>query len=159
MTPGYGLERALKGLAEGGSSDFGTEGGCLCGAVRFRVTSVPLAVSRCHCRTCRRAVGSAGVTWTIFRREDFLLLRGQPARYRSSEQATRTFCGVCGTSLSYEPAAATGQIELTTASFDEPGQFSPTREVWLDHRVAWEPMDPSLVHFSRGSTGKGADDA
>jgi hypothetical protein len=140
-------------------SDVGSEGGCLCGAVRFRVTSAPLAVSRCHCRACRRAVGSAGVTWTIFKREDFLLLRGQPTRYRFSEQATRTFCSVCGTSLSYEPSTAAGQIELTTASFDEPERFSPTREVWLDHRIAWEPLDPSLVHFSRGSTENGASDA
>lgn len=39
------------------------EGGCLCGAVRYRVTGKPYHVTHCHCSMCRRASGAPLVTW------------------------------------------------------------------------------------------------
>jgi hypothetical protein len=35
------------------------EGGCACGAVRYRLTSDPLIAHRCHCLNCQRQTGSA----------------------------------------------------------------------------------------------------
>src|SRR6185369_3495947 len=92
------------------------DGGCLCGAVRFRVSGPPLALSRCHCRSCRLATGSAGVAWAIFKRTGFALLQGDLVRYRSSPHAVRTFCGICGTSVSYEPTDSPENIELTAST-------------------------------------------
>jgi hypothetical protein len=37
------------------------EGGCACGAVRYRLASRPLIVPCCHCRWCQRETGSAFV--------------------------------------------------------------------------------------------------
>ena len=37
------------------------EGGCACGAVRYRLTSAPMFVHCCHCRDCQRQTGSAFV--------------------------------------------------------------------------------------------------
>lgn len=128
------------------------EGGCLCGAVRFRVTGQPLALSRCHCESCRRAVGSAGVGWSIFRREEVTVVRGSLAQYRSSAQALRTFCGVCGTSISYESNDAPAQVALATATFDEPERLPPSREVWLEHKLSWELLNQSLTSYMRGSS-------
>ncbi len=41
-------------------------GGCLCGAVRYRVTGEPEATSHCHCYSCRRATGGPTLAWVIF---------------------------------------------------------------------------------------------
>ena len=41
--------------------------------------------------------------------------------------------------------------DITTATIDQPARFPPTREVWVDHKIAWEPLDPNLRHFARGS--------
>src|SRR5439155_7686682 len=35
------------------------EGGCACGAVRYRLTAEPLIVHACHCRDCQRLSGGA----------------------------------------------------------------------------------------------------
>ena len=48
-----------------------TEGGCLCGAIRYRVIAEPIARSICHCLSCRRASGAPSVAWAVFRPEDF----------------------------------------------------------------------------------------
>ena len=128
------------------------DGGCFCGAVRFRVTGSPLALSRCHCRSCRLAAGSAGVAWAVFKRTDFALLQGDLVRYRSSPEAVRTFCGTCGTSVSYEPTDHPANIELTASTFDQPNHFAPAREVWVSHCLAWEQLDHSLPRFAEGSS-------
>ena len=128
------------------------EGGCLCGAIRFRTSDIPLALSRCHCRSCRLAVGSAGVAWAIFRRTDFALLQGTLVHYRSSPDAVRTFCGNCGTSISYEPIDNPENIEITSSTFDEPSRFAPTREVWVSHRLIWEQLDRALPQFPEGGS-------
>ena len=31
------------------------EGGCLCGAIRYKVTGPALDAGSCHCRSCRKA--------------------------------------------------------------------------------------------------------
>jgi hypothetical protein len=38
------------------------EGGCLCGAVRYRVAAEPLAALACHCRDCQYVSGPGGPT-------------------------------------------------------------------------------------------------
>ena len=35
------------------------EGGCTCGAVRYRMTSRPMFVHCCHCRWCQRETGAS----------------------------------------------------------------------------------------------------
>ena len=39
------------------------EGGCLCGAVRYRISGSPLSSVNCHCESCRRASGAPAVAW------------------------------------------------------------------------------------------------
>lgn len=41
------------------SDAFPAEGGCDCGAVRYRMATSPLFVHCCHCRWCQRESGSA----------------------------------------------------------------------------------------------------
>jgi len=36
-------------------------GGCLCGAVRYRLEARPLAIDACHCNDCRKLTGAANL--------------------------------------------------------------------------------------------------
>jgi hypothetical protein len=128
-----------------------SEGGCLCGAIRYRVTGEPRSSSVCFCRSCRLAGGSPSVAWFVVSVKDFELLRGQPAGYRSSPPVMRAFCPRCGTPLSYRHADAPDLIELTTATLDDPARFPPTREIWHSEKVGWAASDPAIAHFPKES--------
>jgi hypothetical protein len=103
------------------------EGRCLCGAVRYRVDGVPLAAGICHCNSCRRASGAPTVAWVVVRSSGFKILMGQPVTFNSSPSVAGTFCGECGTPLTYQHDESLDSIDITTATFDFPEQFAPTR--------------------------------
>ena len=127
------------------------EGGCLCGAVRFRVKGAPISSSVCHCRSCRLAGGAPAVAWVVFANDRFELLQGHPATHRSSKPVRRSFCSRCGTPLSYRHDERPDLIELTTATLDHPELFPPACEIWLEHHLAWEAVNPQLPHHRHGT--------
>ena len=134
------------------------QGGCLCNSIRYRFTGIPLAQSLCHCRSCRLASGAPSVAWIVVKRSDFAFLSGDPVQFRSSPSVVRTFCGKCGTPLTYQHDESPDTIDVTTATLEAPEAFPPNREIWLEHKIAWEPLDENLQHFQRGSS-EGSPDA
>jgi len=91
------------------------EGGCLCGAIRYRVTSAPTALVVCHCRSCRLSSGAPSLAWAIFRAADFAFTRGAPAMFASSPGVERGFCSRCGTTLTYSGSDRTNVADVTKA--------------------------------------------
>jgi hypothetical protein len=54
------------------------EGGCACGAVRYRMTARPMFVHCCHCLDCQKQTGSAFVLNGIVETDRIVLLQGEP---------------------------------------------------------------------------------
>lgn len=129
------------------------EGGCLCGAIRYRATAPPVSRSICHCRSCRRASGAPSVAWSTFHVNSLVFRRGVPMRFMSSGEVVRTFCGDCGTPLTYRHAQDTDTIDVTTGSLDAPEQFPPTREIWIEHKLPWERLSEATRHYPRSGDG------
>jgi hypothetical protein len=138
-------------------SDNGPQGGCLCGTIRYRITGLPVAQSLCHCRSCRLAAGAPSVAWIVVRRSEFMIVTGEPVRFRSSPSVVRTFCGKCGTPLTYQNDDSPGTIDVTTATLDLPEAFPPTREIWLEHKLAWERANENMQQFPRSSSKRSSD--
>ena len=118
------------------------DGGCLCGAVRYRFSGTPSSSDNCHCRSCRRASGAPVVAWITVRRSELGVLSGTPAVFHSSPGVTRQFCSRCGTALTYQSERRPDTIDITTASLDDPEAYPPTTEVWLEDRLSWQPTSP-----------------
>ena len=112
-------------------------GGCYCGEVRFRAGGPVLFQANCHCANCRRAAGAQSVAWITVKPAEFVWEKGEPKRYQTETGACRTFCGTCGTSLTYENAERPNEIDITTGSLDEPEQFPPNRDVFPDEKLSW----------------------
>lgn len=132
------------------------EGGCRCGAVRYRAKAPPHATTLCHCRSCRLGAGAPSQAWVIFREQDVAVVAGELAVYESSPGVERGFCRRCGTSLTYTRANRPGFFDVTTASLDDPDAFPPSREIWTRERLSWVPENrdlPQLEEFSSSPPG------
>ena len=132
-------------------SEVELEGGCLCGAVRYRVAGAPTATSHCHCDSCRRAAGAPTLAWAIFPEDKVKIVRGTLAIFASSPGVERGFCARCGTSLSYTRANRPGLFDVTTASLDDPEALPPAKEIWTEERLSWITPDPALPQYPRTS--------
>lgn len=126
-------------------------GGCLCGAVRYRVTGPARATSLCHCDSCRRATGGPSLAWAIFDEDKVEIVAGELAIYASSPGVERGFCARCGTSLTYRRANRPGLFDVTTASLDDPEAFPPVKEIWTEERLSWQAANPALPQFAQFS--------
>jgi hypothetical protein len=54
------------------------DGGCACGALRYRLASEPMFVHCCHCRNCQRQTGSAFVVNLLIEADRIEVLSGTP---------------------------------------------------------------------------------
>lgn len=97
-------------------------GGCSCGAMRYESDALPFHETICHCSVCRRAAGAPMVAWFSVPRAQLRWLHGEPARYASSADATRTICARCGTPLTFEDSRYPDEIDVTVCSLDDAGQ-------------------------------------
>ncbi len=116
----------------------GRTGGCQCGAVRYRIDQTPEYPSLCHCRMCQKAGGAPFMAFFSVEKANFVLTRGAPAIFRSSEIAERGFCSVCGTPLTY---AMDGRdhVSLTIGSLDQPADVAPTEQLGVESMLPWFP--------------------
>jgi hypothetical protein len=104
------------------------EGGCLCGAVRYRTLGEPLRVTICHCRFCQRFTGSAFLVEPIFRRQDVVLSGAEPRVYdhrsdSSGKRVSLNFCGRCSTTLFLDLERFPDIYGLCGGTFDDPDWF------------------------------------
>lgn len=113
------------------------EGGCRCGAIRYRIDGEPLSAGYCHCRMCQRAAGAPVVAWVAFRRDDFRFVRGRPEAVAASNRAVRRVCAECGAALTFEYAAHTETVDVTIASLDDPNATEPVYRIWSAPRLPW----------------------
>ena len=113
------------------------QGGCFCGKLRYRTTCEPIHSTMCHCANCRRASGGQVVAWLTFPSQCFSLVQREPVEYRSPTGAVWSFCGNCGTTLTYLGASRQDEIDVTTGSADEPEAFPPKEQVNVDEKLSW----------------------
>ena len=126
------------------------EGGCLCGAIRYRLTGPSLFVSQCCCKDCQKATGT-GHTTIVGIHKDQLAIEGAPATYtntgESGGRVTRHFCGACAGRL-YTSGDLPGDVIMVQAgSLDDPGAIAPQSVIYLKDAVNWDHFDPALPKY------------
>ena len=113
------------------------EGGCLCGALRYRVSTSPIDSGYCHCRMCQRNTGAPVVAYVIFPDYGFIWTQGQPRLFASSTEGRRLFCGNCGTFVVFRHVDYPNEISVNTATLDDPSLAPPLRHIHVESKLPW----------------------
>ena len=121
------------------------EGGCLCGAVRFKAEGEPINVRLCHCRNCQKAMGSPFFARALFE-QSAITVQGETACYPSSDQLDRVFCPRCGTRLFAWRKLGT-RAGVALAAFDDRNAFAPTAHMWVSEKMDWVRLDDGLPQY------------
>jgi hypothetical protein len=119
------------------------EGGCLCGAVRFRCEGEPVNVRVCHCRNCQKAMGSPFFARALFE-QSAITIEGETARYPTSDHLDRVFCPRCGTRLFSWRKLGHTRAGVALAAFDDRNAFAPTEHMWVTEKIDWVRLDDGL---------------
>ena len=126
------------------------EGGCSCGAIRYRLTSDPLFTHCCHCLNCQRQTGSAFVVNLLIEADRVELLTGDPQRVdvpRDDGSAQRVFrcptCQVAVFSLYTRP-----DVRFVRAgTLDEPRGVEPDVHIFTRSKVGWVRLPETTPAF------------
>lgn len=139
--------------------DANQEGGCSCGAVRYRLLDVPLFVHCCHCTWCQRESGSAFAVNVLIEASKVALLKGRVRKDKlpSPSGAGQLFsrCSDCGGTLWSNYGAAGEAIHFVRGgTLDDPAAAAPTIHIFTDSKQPWvalPPDVPSVAEFYRRS--------
>jgi hypothetical protein len=113
------------------------KGSCQCGAIRFQVEGDPKWISHCHCADCRRATGAAVSTYVGVERKHAKFSSGTPSRYASSKGVKRSFCGDCGTPISYEGERWPSEIHFFVGLFERAEDLVPRGHAYAAEKLPW----------------------
>jgi len=123
------------------------EGGCRCGALRFRVTAAPMITSACHCTGCQRMTGGAYSLTATIPAAGFALLSGDPAvGGLRGPQVHHHHCSAC---MSWVYTTAEGMdffVNVRATMLDDARWFEPFLECWTSEALPWALIGTPRTH-------------
>jgi hypothetical protein len=126
------------------------EGGCSCGAVRYRLTSAPLFVHCCHCLNCQRQTGSAFVINLLIETDRVELLAGEPQPVdvpRDDGSMQRIYrCPTCEVAL-YSQYTYPEVRFVRAGTLDDPRGITPDVHIFTKSKVDWVVLPESVPAF------------
>ncbi|MBK8321469.1 MAG: GFA family protein [Betaproteobacteria bacterium] len=118
------------------------EGGCDCGAVRYRLLAKPLFVHCCHCRWCQRESGSAFALNALIESERLERLAGEPEMVRTPSESGygQLFarCPACRVALwSHYAGAGPAAAFVRVGTLDDPDRWPPDIHIFTRSKQPW----------------------
>ena len=117
------------------------EGGCQCGAIRYRCTAPPYVQYTCHCRACQRLTSSAFATAIQVPAEAFSIQEGTVlTRDRTADSGNRlttAFCGTCGSVLYSANSARPRLRSIYVGTLDTAADVDVSAHIWTKMRWPW----------------------
>jgi hypothetical protein len=140
-----------------GSAAF--EGGCVCRAVRYRMTSRPLFVHCCHCRWCQRESGAAFGLNALIEADRVEVLQGEvvmiatPSNSGKGQKVAR--CPTCHVALWSNYAGAGDALRFVrVGTLDDPDQCPPDIHIFTASKQPWVVLPtttPAVAEYYKAS--------
>ena len=130
------------------------EGGCLCGAVRYRVTGEPRTAFVCHCTFCQRSSGSAFQVLAFFPKGNVEFIGAAPSTYEHQSpihgrMLRPQFCARCGSRVGMTAQRASDFQLICGGSFDDPNWFRVQAHIFIDSAVDWMTFPPDVRCYAQ----------
>jgi hypothetical protein len=123
------------------------EGGCNCGAVRYKVLDAFLYAANCHCSQCRAATGSAYKPFAGIERSKVTIAHGLEHLSVIGEPDTNdTRCGLCGCFL-YSVVRGGDYIHVAMGSLRDDPTIRPTHHIFVGSKATWETIHDDLPQY------------
>ncbi|MDP1553870.1 MAG: GFA family protein [Hyphomonas sp.] len=118
------------------------EGGCTCGAVRYRLNRAPMITHCCHCTWCQRETGSAFVINAVIESAEVELLAGAPKVILTPSNSGRgqliARCPACQVAVwSHYPTAGEAAAFIRVGTLDDKSAIAPDVHIFRSSAVAW----------------------
>lgn len=127
------------------------EGGCACGAVRYRLRSGPMFVNCCHCSDCQRQVGSAFVINAMIETDRIEILSGEIAPTALPTDSGRPHdvhrCTACGTTLWSDYGRRKVMSFLRATTLDDRDALRPDAHIFTRSKLPWVILPPDVPAF------------
>jgi hypothetical protein len=126
------------------------EGGCSCGAVRYRLRSEPMFVHCCHCLNCQRQTGSAFVINLLIETGRVEVVAGDPQPVevpRDDGSQQRIFrCPACQVAVYSEYTRPEVRF-VRCGTLDDPAQASPNVHIFTRSKMPWVELPETVPAF------------
>jgi hypothetical protein len=129
------------------------EGGCYCGAIRFKAEGDPLFKGQCHCRECQYIAGGSPNIVMGMPGSGFAYTKGSAKPFRRSDlenPVTREFCPECGTHLLSKAPGLPGAVLLKVGTLDDPSVFgAPQVAIFTIDKQSFHHVPEGVAVFER----------
>jgi hypothetical protein len=127
------------------------EGGCSCGAVRYRLTSAPMFVHCCHCKDCQRQTGSAFVLNALIETDRIERLSGDPVAVRMPTDSGGIHdiyrCPACQIAVWSDYGGRPHVRFVRVGTLDEPSALPPDVHIFARSKAPWVGLPPDAKVF------------
>jgi hypothetical protein len=130
--------------------DSNLEGGCACGALRYRLTSEPLFVHCCHCLNCQRQTGSAFVINLLIEADRVQLLAGEaePVAVPRDDGSEQTIWRCPSCQIAVFSQYSSPRVRFVRAgTLDDPSAVAPDVHIFTRSKLPWVTLPDSVPAF------------
>ena len=128
------------------------DGGCYCGALRYKVTGDALFKGQCHCRECQYISGGSPNVCLAIPHAGFEYTKGEPKQFKRSDletPVTRDFCAECGTHICARPPSIPGVV-LKVGTLDDPAEYgTPQMAIYLCDKQPFHQVPDGVATFDK----------
>jgi hypothetical protein len=127
------------------------EGGCSCGAVRYRLASAPMFVHCCHCRDCQRQTGSAFVINALIETDRIELLAGRPVPVAVPTDSGLPHdihrCATCQTAMWSDYGRRLVLRFVRVGTLDDAAALQPDVHIFTRSKLPWVALPKTVPAF------------
>lgn len=127
------------------------EGGCYCGAIRYKAEGDKGFQGQCHCRECQYISGGNSNLVIGMPEDSFQFTQGRPKSYSKADltdPVTRYFCPDCGTHLTAQAPGANGVTIIKVGTLDDPSIYTaPDMAIWTKDKQDFHHIADGVPAF------------